>query len=88
MPKMNGIKPLPTGMSGFSELRESAMIYVDKTSLVARIAANRGFFFLSRPRRFGKLSFSAHLSHCLDTVLEISKDLRLKKSGTIQERIL
>ncbi len=51
---MNGIKPLPTGMSGFPELRESAMIYVDKTSLVARIAANRGFFFLSRPRRFGK----------------------------------
>ncbi len=45
---------LPLGMDAFSELRDSKMIYVDKTSAIYNLAVRRGHFFLSRPRRFGK----------------------------------
>ena len=45
---------LPLGMSGFSDIRKTNMIYVDKTELIAKIARQRVPFFFSRPRRFGK----------------------------------
>ena len=42
-------------MQTFSEIREKDMLYVDKTEYVYRMSHGSGkFFFLSRPRRFGK----------------------------------
>ena len=55
---MNSTTPeqaLPLGVSDFAGLRQDGMIYVDKTEMIARMAATRkGKFFLARPRRFGK----------------------------------
>jgi len=55
---MNNTTPeqaLPLGVSDFAGLRQDGMIYVDKTEMIARMAATRkGKFFLARPRRFGK----------------------------------
>ena len=48
------MRALPLGTSSFSTLRENNEIYVDKTSLVYRLAQTRGKIFLARPRRFGK----------------------------------
>ncbi len=48
------LQPLPLGSSEFSTLRQCGEIYVDKTDLINDICRNRGKFFLSRPRRFGK----------------------------------
>ena len=45
---------LPCGRAGFSDIRQNGQIYVDKTSLVHRIALGRSPYFFSRPRRFGK----------------------------------
>ncbi len=46
---------LPLGVSDFAGLRQDGLIYVDKTEMIARMAATRkGKFFLARPRRFGK----------------------------------
>jgi hypothetical protein len=48
-------KRLPIGIQDFVSIREDDFLYVDKTSLIHRLISGSGrFFFLSRPRRFGK----------------------------------
>ena len=50
------MKKLPIGISKFAEIRASDKdyIYVDKTPHVVALAENGKYYFLSRPRRFGK----------------------------------
>lgn len=48
------MKGLPTGMQYFKELIENNYLYVDKTEFIYKIASTGKFYFLSRPRRFGK----------------------------------
>jgi len=50
------MKNLPIGIQTFSKLRDPAddFVYVDKTEVLYRLAASGGYYFLSRPRRFGK----------------------------------
>jgi len=48
------MKKLPIGIQTFSLLREEGYCYVDKTPLIARLAEEGRYYFLSRPRRFGK----------------------------------
>ena len=55
---------LPLGLFGFSNIRESNMIYVDKTKILFEIANQRTPIFFSRPRRFGK-SLLLNTLHCL-----------------------
>lgn len=50
---MNAIK-YPIGIQTFSTLIEEGYAYVDKTRFVAELVRDGGFYFLSRPRRFGK----------------------------------
>ncbi|PKQ64616.1 ATP-binding protein [Raineya orbicola] len=52
---MNQLPLLPTGQQEFSEIRQTRRIYVDKTDFIYRLITHSSyFFFLSRPRRFGK----------------------------------
>lgn len=44
----------PIGIQNFEDLRKSEYIYVDKTSHIYRLASTGKYYFLSRPRRFGK----------------------------------
>ncbi len=44
----------PIGIQDFEKIRRDGYVYVDKTDLVFKIAMNGGYYFLSRPRRFGK----------------------------------
>ncbi len=48
------MKNLPIGIQTFSDFSEDNLIYVDKTELIHQIATTGKFYFLSRPRRFGK----------------------------------
>lgn len=48
-------KLYPIGIQTFERIRKEDMFYVDKTAYVYRMTHTDGtFFFLSRPRRFGK----------------------------------
>ncbi|WP_281756911.1 AAA family ATPase, partial [Succinatimonas hippei] len=51
---MPDLTKLPLSVTSFSDFAANALIYVDKTDLVADLARFRNPFFLSRPRRFGK----------------------------------
>lgn len=44
----------PIGIQSFTKLREGGYLYVDKTAYVHQLIRDGGYFFLSRPRRFGK----------------------------------
>ena len=55
---------LPLGMQTFRQLREENCYYVDKTAYVERLLKEGKYYFLSRPRRFGKSLF-------LDTLKEL-----------------
>jgi hypothetical protein len=48
------MKALPTGISTFRFLIEDKMVYVDKTGIIQPLVKEKGRYFLSRPRRFGK----------------------------------
>ncbi len=44
----------PVGIETFSELIEEGYVYVDKTEYIHRLIERGKYYFLSRPRRFGK----------------------------------
>ncbi len=44
----------PIGIQNFSEIREGGFVYVDKTAQIYDLASTGKYYFLSRPRRFGK----------------------------------
>ena len=43
-----------TETASFTNIRKEGYVYVDKTKSISDLAHLRKFFFLSRPRRFGK----------------------------------
>jgi len=56
-------RKLPIGIQTFSKIRGDSYYYVDKTHFVSQLAESGSYYFLSRPRRFGKSLF-------LDTLKE------------------
>ena len=44
----------PIGVQSFAEIIEKKNVYVDKTHLLYRLISQGKYYFLSRPRRFGK----------------------------------
>ncbi len=44
----------PIGIQNFEKIREGGYLYIDKTDLIYNLVNNGVYYFLSRPRRFGK----------------------------------
>lgn len=44
----------PIGIQTFEKLRKDDFVYVDKTALIHKMVREGNYYFLSRPRRFGK----------------------------------
>ena len=44
----------PIGIQNFEKMRNDGYVYVDKTALIYEMAETGSYYFLSRPRRFGK----------------------------------
>ena len=51
----------PIGIQNFEDLRRNGYKYVDKTNFVYKLADEGKYYFLSRPRRFGKSLFLSTL---------------------------
>ena len=74
------MKNLPIGEQNFQKLRSEQKIYVDKTEIIHRLVTTSNYYFLSRPRRFGK-------SLTLATIEELFKGNRhLFKGLWVEER--
>ncbi|WP_100550696.1 AAA family ATPase [Caedibacter taeniospiralis] len=48
------MKKLPIGISGLAEMVTNDYLYVDKTKHFYHLTENGNYYFLSRPRCFGK----------------------------------
>lgn len=51
----------PIGIQNFGEVRRNGYAYVDKTALLYKLVSEGKYYFLSRPRRFGKSLFLSTL---------------------------
>ena len=47
-------KLYPVGIQNFEKIRRDGYCYIDKTALVYQLVKTGSYYFLSRPRRFGK----------------------------------
>jgi hypothetical protein len=75
---MNHRKKLPIGIQSLREIREDGHYYVDKTPIALQLIDQGKYFFLSRPRRFGKSLF-------LDTLKELFAGNRALFTGLYAE---
>ncbi len=57
------MKKLPIGIQNFADIRKDNYCYADKTHIIHSLVDQGKFYFLSRPRRFGK-------SLLIDTIAE------------------
>ncbi len=57
------IQKYPIGHQDFSEVISRGCVYVDKTSFVHQLITTHKYYFLSRPRRFGKSLFVSTLDY-------------------------
>lgn len=77
------LKLYPIGMQTFSEIREKDMLYVDKTEYVYRMSHGSGkFFFLSRPRRFGKSLLVSTMKSYFEGRKELFQGLAMERLET------
>lgn len=69
------LQRLPVGIQTFAKLIQGNYLYVDKTEAIYNLISNKaGYYFLSRPRRFGK-------SLLLSTINEIYQGNRTLFAG-------
>ncbi len=71
-------KKLPIGIQTLREIREDDHYYVDKTGIAVDLVETGKYYFLSRPRRFGKSLF-------LDTLKELFEGNRALFAGLAAE---
>ncbi|SEV89902.1 PD-(D/E)XK nuclease superfamily protein [Chitinophaga sp. YR573] len=58
------MRKYPIGLQDFGKIRKDGFLYIDKTQLIYDLIESGNYYFLSRPRRFGK-------SLLLSTIKEI-----------------
>jgi hypothetical protein len=69
----------PIGIQNFTELRRDGYVYVDKTALMYKMVSEGKYYFLSRPRRFGKSLFLSTLEAYFEGRRELFKGLAVEQ---------
>lgn len=73
-------KLYPIGIQTFERIRKEDMFYVDKTEYIYRMTHTDGkFFFLSRPRRFGKSLLVSTFQSYFEGKKELFEGLAIEK---------
>ena len=76
-------KAYPIGIQTFSEIIESKCLYIDKTEYIYKMTRpGAKYFFLSRPRRFGKSLLLSTLRAYFEGRKELFKGLALERLET------
>ena len=69
----------PIGIQNFESLRKDGFAYVDKTELIYQIASTGRYYFLGRPRRFGKSLLVSTMEAYFQGKKDLFKGLALEK---------
>jgi len=75
------LKKLPIGISTLKTILEENYLYIDKTHLAQELIEDGQYYFLSRPRRFGKSLFLDTLKTVFSGDKEIFKGLHIYENG-------
>ncbi|MFO7735135.1 MAG: AAA family ATPase, partial [bacterium] len=69
------LKTLPIGIQNFRELRKRNALYVDKTEVLHKLITEGKYYFISRPRRFGKSMMISTLAEIFEGNRELFEGL-------------
>lgn len=69
----------PIGIQNFSEIREGGYVYVDKTAQIYSLSSTGKYYFLNRPRRFGKSLLVSTMEAYFQGRKELFKGLAIEK---------
>jgi len=69
------MQKLPIGIQDFGKLRSNGFMYIDKTEKIFDLVDGAGYYFLSRPRRFGKSVLVSTLKEIFSGNKELFKGL-------------
>lgn len=69
----------PIGVQNFESLRKDGYLYVDKTALIHKLVMTGRYYFLSRPRRFGKSLLISTLEAYFQGKKELFKGLAMEQ---------
>lgn len=76
---MDAVQKLPIGIQEFEKLRKEGYLYVDKTRLVYKLVNEGSYYFLSRPRRFGKSLLMSTLKAYFEGKKELFEGLAIEQ---------
>ena len=77
---MAALRSYPVGIQTFERIRKEDKLYIDKTEYVYRMTHSDGcYFFLSRPRRFGKSLLTSTFQSYFEGKKELFKGLVIEK---------
>jgi len=71
------MKKLPIGIQTFSDLIQENYVYVDKTKYIFDMIDSGKYYFLSRPRRFGKSLLISTIANIFNGNKELFKNLAI-----------
>ena len=74
-----GNKIYPIGIQNFESLRKDGFFYIDKTALIYQLVKTGRYYFLSRPRRFGKSLLISTLEAYFEGKKELFEGLAMEK---------
>jgi len=69
----------PIGIQTFEEIITGGYVYVDKTELIYKLIDSGKYYFLSRPRRFGKSLLTTTLESYFQGRKELFRGLAIEK---------
>ena len=69
----------PIGIQDFEKIRQEGFVYVDKTEMIYELAHEGSYYFLSRPRRFGKSLLMSTMAAYFSGQRELFKGLAIEK---------
>ena len=71
-------KIYPIGIQNFEKIRKDGYFYIDKTALIYQLVKTGSYYFLSRPRRFGKSLLISTLEAYFQGKKELFKGLAME----------
>lgn len=75
----------PVGIQTFRKIREDGYLYVDKTGYISHLLRGQ-FYFLSRPRRFGKSLLLSTLEAFFNGEKELFEGLDIAETETVWDK--
>lgn len=72
-------KIYPIGIQNFEKIRKNGYLYIDKTALIYQMVKTGSYYFLSRPRRFGKSLLISTLEAYFQGKKELFEGLAMEK---------